>query len=508
MPFGCRPDWQKPQAMATELLDDVASVLTDAIGAYGDDPVVPSLVAARERLDEPLRVAIAGRVKAGKSTLLNALVGDDVAATDAGECTRVVTWYSEGVAHRAWLDGFDGSSRQIPMTRVGGGTELDLGGTAADDIDRLRVEVPSPQLRDITLIDTPGIASLSEQVVERTHRFLGTDADGGAPQADAVIYLLRHLHDADVGFLEAFQDDHFGRSSPVNTIAVLSRADEIGPGRTDSVDLAGRIASRYEGDARIRRLAQRVMPVAGLLAQAASTVGDEDFAALATLAAEPSGVTERLLSSTDRFVHSDDAAGVERSVRWSLLERLGVFGIKYSIALLHHDRVQQTDDLTTALVGVSGLAALRQLLVTQFADRSDALRAKSSLDLLENTLKDTPVSGTNQLKREIERIRVNAHALAEIQLLNQLRLSTSLAVADRDRVEMERLLGGHGNDSATRLGLDGAPDAQALRQAGLDAVTRWTTYRELPTSSPDQRRAAGVAIRSAERLVARATRES
>ncbi len=36
------------------------------------------------RLGEPLRVAIAGKVKAGKSTLLNALVGDELAPTDAG----------------------------------------------------------------------------------------------------------------------------------------------------------------------------------------------------------------------------------------------------------------------------------------------------------------------------------------------------------------------------------------------------------------------------------------
>ena len=194
-----------------------------------------------------------------------------------------------------------------------------------EEIERLRVEVPSPQLHDITLIDTPGIASLSERVVERTHRFLGTDEEGGPPQADAVIYLLRHLHDTDVGFLEAFHDDHFGRSSPVNTIAVLSRADEVGPGRTDSIGLAARIASRYESDQRIRRLAQRVVPVAGLLAQAATTVGEADFAALSTLAAQPSGVTDQLLSSTDRLVHTDDAAGVDRGVRWSLLERLGVF---------------------------------------------------------------------------------------------------------------------------------------------------------------------------------------
>ena len=57
-----------------------------------------------QRLDEPLRVAIAGRVKAGKSTLLNALVGERLAATDAGECTRIVTWYRNALGYRVVAD--------------------------------------------------------------------------------------------------------------------------------------------------------------------------------------------------------------------------------------------------------------------------------------------------------------------------------------------------------------------------------------------------------------------
>ena len=47
----------------------------------------------RRRLDLPVQVAIAGKVKVGKSTLLNALVGEELAPTDASECTRIVTWY-------------------------------------------------------------------------------------------------------------------------------------------------------------------------------------------------------------------------------------------------------------------------------------------------------------------------------------------------------------------------------------------------------------------------------
>ena len=49
-----------------------------------------------DRLDEPLRVAIAGKMKSGKSTLLNVLVGEEIAPTDAGECTRILTWYQYG----------------------------------------------------------------------------------------------------------------------------------------------------------------------------------------------------------------------------------------------------------------------------------------------------------------------------------------------------------------------------------------------------------------------------
>ena len=54
----------------------------------------------REGLDEPLRVAVAGRVNAGKSTLVNALLRQRVAPTDVSECTRYVTWYRYGVPER------------------------------------------------------------------------------------------------------------------------------------------------------------------------------------------------------------------------------------------------------------------------------------------------------------------------------------------------------------------------------------------------------------------------
>ena len=99
------------------LIARVRGLLEEAERVYRDHPEQAHLAEARRRLDEPLRVALAGRVKAGKSTLLNALVGERLAPTDEGECTRIVTWYQEGVTYQVEVVPRDGEPRVAPFTR-------------------------------------------------------------------------------------------------------------------------------------------------------------------------------------------------------------------------------------------------------------------------------------------------------------------------------------------------------------------------------------------------------
>src|SRR5262245_48959239 len=75
----------------------------------------PRVLDVRRRLDEPLRVAVAGRLKAGKSTLVNALIGRRVAPTEVGECTRVVTQFRYGSADRIEVVRRDGSRAALPL---------------------------------------------------------------------------------------------------------------------------------------------------------------------------------------------------------------------------------------------------------------------------------------------------------------------------------------------------------------------------------------------------------
>ena len=78
--------------------------------------------------------------------------------------------------------------------------------------------------------------------------------DGRVPVADAVLYLMRHTHASDVRFLESFHDDELAHGTPMNSVGVLVRADEIGSCRLDALEVADRIARRYEADPRLRRL--------------------------------------------------------------------------------------------------------------------------------------------------------------------------------------------------------------------------------------------------------------
>src|SRR5262249_25380633 len=151
-PLGPRPAGPRPATPTGAVRD----VLRTALDTYRYQPrTAEALRHQLDRLDQPLRVAIAGKIKAGKSTLLNALVGEAIAPTDAGECTRVVTWYRDGPSPKIVLYPKEGSATPLPVVRRDGALNIDLNGIPAERVDRLVVDWPAQSLRTMTLIDTP-----------------------------------------------------------------------------------------------------------------------------------------------------------------------------------------------------------------------------------------------------------------------------------------------------------------------------------------------------------------
>ena len=503
-----------PNGMPGGLTARIRPLLRDAVAAFAGTPEQARLEAMARRLDEPLRVAIAGRLKAGKSTLLNAFVGERLAATDAGECTRVVTWYANGLADRAWAHPRGAPPRQIRFRRVDGRTVLELGALQADDLDRLVVEVPSSRLERLTLIDTPGIGSLSTDVSARTeaamrghgggdHADRDDPQDEAAPVADAVLYLMRHLHTTDVGFLEAFHQRQFAGVTPVNAIGVLSRADEVGAGRIDAIDIAERVAADYRRDPRVRGLVQTVLPVAGLLAEAAVGLRERDAAALSALA-RGGPVADALLLTAQRFAGADGAADgiVAAAARRELLASMGLSGVRLSVALLRAGVVHDAVGLARELRRRSGLDALRDTLLTRFAQRRDVLKAQAALGAVERVLARRQVPGAERLRAQVEAVLAGAHELTELRLLNDLRTGTVELGGEELTAEAEALLGADGTDVRARLRLPPDAPVTALRPAVITAVRRWQREAASPAAAADARRAAAVLRRSGEALLA------
>jgi len=483
----------------TTLVDRTRTVLTHALEVYRGTPFADRLAGLHARLDQPLRVAVAGRVKAGKSTLLNALVGERLAPTDAGECTRIVTWYQDGHTYQVNAHFDRQPPRQLRFTREDGQLDIDLGGLSAGDVRELVVTWPAQALRSVTLVDTPGIGSLTESASRRTWDLLVPDEE--ETPADAVVYLMRHLHAGDVEFLRAFHDSEVSRPSPVNAIGVLSRADEIAVGRLDSMASARRVAARLGGDPNVRRLVQSVIPVAGLLAETAVTLTEEEVARLRTVADLEVKDAEELLLSADRFVSTRPDLGLTETERTALLDRFGLFGMRLATTMLRRKAAGTATELARELAERSGLNDLQDLLSSLFFERRDVLKCRSALLAVADVVRSLSRPGSDALAVEVEAVVASAHPFNELRVLSGLR---SGWVSGKDEVvaDLERVIGGAGGAAHQRLRLPSDADVPDLAAAANDALSRWQRRAENPMTSYELVVASRVAVRSCEGMLA------
>jgi hypothetical protein len=483
-------------SVGSPTLRGVRELLGSAREVYAGTEWEPVVVGLVDRLDEPLRVAIAGKVKAGKSTLLNALVGEPLAPTDAGECTRIVTWYREGLTYRTTLHPRTGAPRQVHFERSEGAVVIDLEGFPVDEVAQLTVEWPSSALRAMTLIDTPGLGSLSADAGARTQEMLAPEDEPSV--ADAVLYLMRHVHHGDVRFLEAFRDDT-ASGTPVNAIAVLSRADEVGGARLDALESAARIAERYRADPAVRRVCHTVVPVAGLVAQASSSLTEAEYRSLVRLAGSDPAVLDEMLQSVDRVVDPELTIGVSDLERRHLLDRLGLFGLRFALDVISSGGARSSRELADALRAASGITRLREVLTRDVVSRRDLLKARTALVGLDRLLAARPVHGSDALVGRLEALTASSHEVAELRLLTAVR-SGVVVLADEQVVEVERVLSG--GTVVDRLGLGPEAGAADVRALAGEGALRWRRRAEFAATPKSVRDAAAVLVRSYEGMLA------
>jgi Dynamin family len=460
------------------------------------------------RLGEPLRVAIAGRLKAGKSTLVNALIGRRVAPTAVGECTRVVTRFRYGPADRVDVVCRDGSRRSLPLDDDG--MIPQRLGVPASRVAHVEVTLTSGNLRDVTVVDTPGLSSTDAAVSARAAEVVGAPFDAGidadstaeVAAAEAVVYVFTQAVRADdVRTLAAFRDASARlASTPINALGVFGKADTLAAGAGDPWPVAEPLARQQA--ALLARTVADVVPVIGLLAETAEAgrLTAADAAALRDLAALPPADLRLLLASVDLFRTRPAPLPAERRER--LLALLDLYGIGFAVAQYAAEPHLSTGDLVRRLAAASGMPRLRHTLDQTFRWRADAIKAGWALSRLDRLAGHTPGHTDRDALRDAVQRLLRDPAYHRLRLLDAAQRVAAGAVPLPAGWEAELTRLATSDDPRWILDLPGAGDGE-VAVAARRAANRWRAYA-VTDAGPAQARVAQAAHRGFHLLARRA----
>jgi len=483
-----------PLCARVAALCDATVARLEAAGA-GEGEAARDVRAVRDRLAEPLRIAVAGRVKAGKSTLVNALLGRAVAPTAVGECTRVPAWFTYGYPERAELRLRDATSRPLALTADG--ALPDALGAAVEDVAAVHVHLSVDRLRDVTIIDTPGLASANDELSAATRELLADRTTGAAAEADALVYVMAQDARADdVDVLAAFRPPgHHGDAVAMGAVGVLNKADRIASG-PDRLEQARAVAA--EQARRLEAHVTGVVPLVALWAETAVVeLRGEDVRHLAALAALDARKRTLMLLSADRFRAAD--VGVPPAARERLLAVLDLFGIEQCLRCLE-DTGADAVRLERRLRELSGVDALEEHVGRTLSGRADLLKADRALKRLEGVawrrVEEPEAGALLALRDALDEVGIDPalRALDEARALQAV-LSSRVALPDALAEEVRRVaLEGDAGGGA----LPG--DAAERARLALEGVDRWQAFVNGPGTGTDEVWVGTVMRRSWERV--------
>ena len=158
----------KKELIATQMFLDEASKLDSYI----------------EHIKQPLLIMVMGEFSTGKSTFINALVGKRITVVDALPTTAVITKLCYGDVEKVMVYYRDGSEHEYDPDEFNRLTSEadDESNAQHEKIGYVERAIPIPVLRDMTIIDSPGLNALKDAHAEATKRFV--------EQADTVLWMI------------------------------------------------------------------------------------------------------------------------------------------------------------------------------------------------------------------------------------------------------------------------------------------------------------------------------
>lgn len=372
-----------------ELQSKLEEALRNAAKRLRNAGLPTDLVAQMERLAtevyQPCVVAVVGRVKAGKSTFINALLSEDLAKVGPTETTATINYFSYGPANPDfpvrchWRGGkITDESRAFLDERQGNDLETLR---KADSVDYLEYHLQNPYLQEITLVDTPGTGTEIDAHQNRTAEYLNLagqlrkrhdeDTQRIGRDADAVIYLIGEVaRELDRAFLEEFQQATQGQSRALNAIGVMAKIDLNPEIIRRREELSQNIAQQ------LQRSLNTVIPVSAGIQRALDDLLAQDQAGLkkmiTTVRSINPQILDELLSDSDWYL---EVGCPIPTTEWEQLRSQMPWRVFTTIARTVADQSLNEIAIVEQLQAIAGFDQLHKVLDQHFVKRGRLLRS-------------------------------------------------------------------------------------------------------------------------------------
>lgn len=339
----------------------------------------------REVLNHQFTVAVVGRMKSGKSTLLNTLLDTDKLAVGIDETTATVNWIWHGTGDQCkcfnvyW---HDGRTEHRLLEEVGAWTGENLN---VSKTKYLKLFVDSPLLKVANFVDTPGTQSDKPGHEEATRDFITARLDeetfkhGGSASAILYVFGAAVGKESNARLLELCGiNTRLPGSSPTNSIAVVQKWDQEGDADQNPLVIVAEHCEKLKKQ--FREEVSEVLATSPPLAIAAKHIRDIDIwdELARTGAGTKSEDMRKLLSDQRNF-----SSVIEKVRKYISPEVFTGFPfwpvIRFSIRCAHSQTIDEGRALREAVMDASGIGRLKSILETRFLDNSDFLHASAIL---------------------------------------------------------------------------------------------------------------------------------
>lgn len=174
--------------------------------------------------DDRFRLIFVGGFDAGKSTLVNALLGEALLPTGYAPLTAAVTVIRNGPTRRAWVvrGGVHAEPEPIAFDDLRTVLRIDDEREEPDSVVRVEIEVPSELLSNgIEIVDTPGLDDALVNATTRTSNLVQY-----LPHSDAVVFVTQ-VGGAMNARERAFVEDTLRPLGLRDLFIVCTRADQL-----------------------------------------------------------------------------------------------------------------------------------------------------------------------------------------------------------------------------------------------------------------------------------------